>query len=693
MRKKSIKTKLKNNLKNLISRKLQNKNKRRSLYSKYRKFGGANNGNTGDKNDPYGAFEADLFHSGNKTVGKKTYNIDPKYKNNVSNKMARFLFNRNYPGVYKNSVSYTKDHPSYVSSLNIRKNKGSWQNHLDDLETTFQVIDSNSKKMKFIQVGFFIVIALGIFLGLPFILFKNFVFPGSEKVINTDSSSTDEEKKSRVNSRGFIASTLTSVIMGAFNGMIDSKSDISASTSTALIGMFYGGTVGFIADNVLGSDGGLKTMKENFFNGIGFGFGTLATGRYVRYLLTIIFDTFVSMILFKPLYLLFLRTKTAFEGSNILKGLGIGSIFGGDEFPSFANAVASTIIGMTTFNAYANQTRFYWAYPDPNLPVNSLIDTNTMLLVTAVMSMVFLISNTQVIPGEKGINHPKNKVIIVVGLLAITTIIGMAGVSSPTMNHQIQEKLLKDSNGKLLTWDFISKFSNISSLEELNKLKETQTNTISDNSSSDISFNQPEIDKITDIIGTEHNLSIVLNKLKDHKLYRVRLKTDLNKISGKDEDIEGEEDVDVVVYKEVLVDKNTAGEDSKSLDPSEPKDIRSPGKWITGLIIFIFVTLISVIVTMKTSSKSGLEWKKLTGLWLGSGFLIPFVFLGMAFLASNKNLGVRIITPAFITIGLWFFWLKGVNDWREERKSNSNNSSIANTKGNTNAASNGTRVG
>ena len=175
--------------------------------------------------------------------------------------------------------------------------------------------------MYYMQISFFILIILGLVFGTPYLLLSTFFL--SPETTSFNANDSDAVKKKRINSRGTISSLLSSIIYGFLNGMIDAKGKISPATSTALVGMFYGGTVGFLADISLGSDSGLRELKENFAGGIGFTFGNMATGRYVRYLLTVIFDTFVSLILFKPLYLLFLRTKPAFLKSGMIKGLGL----------------------------------------------------------------------------------------------------------------------------------------------------------------------------------------------------------------------------------------------------------------------------------------------------------------------------------------------------------------------------------
>ena len=92
------------------------------------------------------------------------------------------------------------------------------------------------------QISFFILIILGLVFGTFIFIIKFFLSP---ETTSTNANDSDAVKKKRISSRGTISSLLSSIIYGFLNGMIDAKGKISPATSTALVGMFYGGTVGF----------------------------------------------------------------------------------------------------------------------------------------------------------------------------------------------------------------------------------------------------------------------------------------------------------------------------------------------------------------------------------------------------------------------------------------------------------------
>ena len=189
--------------------------------------------------------------------------------------------------------------------------------------------------------------------------------------------------------------------------------------STALIGMTLGGSLGFLADNILGSEEGYTTFEnKGWGSAVEYAFGKLASGNFSRYGITVLMDMFVSLILFEPTF------KWLISG-------GENSYFFGcdDSTKAIANGVVSSIISMITFNAYANQTRFLWAYPDKGQ--ENVISTPVILLAATTLSILFLISDT----GKGGINSPNMKLVIVYTTLLSMSLLYMMGYMSPNVEE------------------------------------------------------------------------------------------------------------------------------------------------------------------------------------------------------------------------------------------------------------------
>jgi hypothetical protein len=165
---------------------------------------------------------------------------------------------------------------------------------------------------------------------------------------------------------------------------VDAFADVNSATSTALIGMLCGGTFGFIMDNAMGSEVGFDMWKRNPSDAMKYGLGTLTTGMYIRYIVTILFDMFISMIVYKPLFEV-IRKLPYFNQA--------------EEFKT--NFVTSVLVGTLTFLLYTNMTRFDWAYPTTNVEnENEFLGTREMMLATSVAAALFLSANTKVESSE-----------------------------------------------------------------------------------------------------------------------------------------------------------------------------------------------------------------------------------------------------------------------------------------------------
>jgi hypothetical protein len=202
----------------------------------------------------------------------------------------------------------------------------------------------------------------------------------------------------RTRERGTFASLTNSLCFSlCINSSLDKFAKIDPSTSTVLVGILLGNTWGFVLDSMFGSDEGLREYLFSPREGISYALGSLATWRFARYMITVVFDTFVSVILFHRLF-------------PPLVNMGV---FQSREW--MANAIVSAIISVSTFQVYANMTRFQWAYPSGHEDIsNPWISGSTMILVTVVANMVFLSTETRIRYGESGINTPHNKVAVTI---------------------------------------------------------------------------------------------------------------------------------------------------------------------------------------------------------------------------------------------------------------------------------------
>ena len=202
----------------------------------------------------------------------------------------------------------------------------------------------------------------------------------------------------RTRDRGTFASLINSLCFSAaVNSSLDGLGRIDPSTSTVLIGIVLGNTWGFALDCIFGSDEGLREYLWSPVLGMRYAMGSLASWRFARYMVTIVFDMFFTVILFQKLFSLVV-THPLFTRREWI-----------------ANAIVSSFISVLTFQVYANMTRFRWAYPSGREdPADPWISGATMILATVVMNMVYLTTETRTRWGEPGINDPAVKIVVTI---------------------------------------------------------------------------------------------------------------------------------------------------------------------------------------------------------------------------------------------------------------------------------------
>jgi len=217
-------------------------------------------------------------------------------------------------------------------------------------------------------------------------------------IVDTSEEGYSEGVAGRTKERGIVASILTAfTYSGTVNSSLDKVGKIDPATSTVLIGMLLGNTFGFMLDTMIASDEGLREYLWSPQSGMKYALGSLASDRFGRYIVTIIFDMFFTVILFKQGYSILVQTA--------------GFSKNGREW--IANFLVSSAIGVLTFVIYANLTRFEWAYPSGiEDPEEQWIQGSTMLLAVVIMNMVFLTSETRLRLDETGINDPRIKLLV-----------------------------------------------------------------------------------------------------------------------------------------------------------------------------------------------------------------------------------------------------------------------------------------
>jgi hypothetical protein len=213
----------------------------------------------------------------------------------------------------------------------------------------------------------------------------------SPNVWSTDENSPDHEKSTRIQSRGTFVSVLSALLL-TIVGAIMASMNVSDNNIEILFGFLFAPVLGYILDTGLGTDEGLRVFKKNPIKGIFYMMDSLVSSKFYRFIITFLLDLFIS----KPLssvikgYLLseyqninLSKSKTGIEETIRVVDKTIL-----DNLPSFIQS----IVGFLTFQAYTNQTRFLWAYPDPDLPLDERIKGSTIMMSVAIAGIFYLVS-------------------------------------------------------------------------------------------------------------------------------------------------------------------------------------------------------------------------------------------------------------------------------------------------------------
>ena len=233
------------------------------------------------------------------------------------------------------------------------------------------------------------------------------------KTWRTDPEDSDEDRKARVQNRGTIVSIFSSIILGTISVWL-TNSCAPSSNIEVLNGFLFGPIVGYMLDIGLGTDVGFGYFKQgDLWNGFSLMFSSLISYAFLRFIITFVLDMFIS----KPITGIF-KGYTTFKLQNLkLEGYPMSSL---DRLiKTYLVTIVQIVVGLITFQAYTNQTRFLWAYPDKTLPLEQRVSSIAIMLATAVSGAFFLYAY-RTDAKELTLN-----LTIVIGALLIITILSM----------------------------------------------------------------------------------------------------------------------------------------------------------------------------------------------------------------------------------------------------------------------------
>lgn len=239
---------------------------------------------------------------------------------------------------------------------------------------------------------------------IKFIIFFSIVYAtyiATEKGnFSTRKDSNQNEVMRREKQRG----TLVSVISAASLIMFQTLVTANERKMEFRYGFILSPVIGYILDVSFGSDEGLKKIFT--YEGVKYTFTKVASFSFLRYIVTVLLDVFISQPLMDAILLYF------------------------NDVPNIRTTVQS-IVAIITFKLYTNITRFQWAYTSPKVSKDNMIKSSTIKMVTTLASILYLLNN---IPGSDPI---KERIPVVMFTFMLITIMSFLQADDPTKKDNI----------------------------------------------------------------------------------------------------------------------------------------------------------------------------------------------------------------------------------------------------------------
>ena len=113
------------------------------------------------------------------------------------------------------------------------------------------------------------------------------------KYWKTNEDVNNDEKEKRQKKRGTFVSVVSAILLNII-GSILAYIGVKEGLIITNYGFILGPIIGFMLDQGVGLDKGLRKFKQNPINGLLFTFGSLISGNFLRYIVTVFLDLFIS---------------------------------------------------------------------------------------------------------------------------------------------------------------------------------------------------------------------------------------------------------------------------------------------------------------------------------------------------------------------------------------------------------------
>ena len=233
----------------------------------------------------------------------------------------------------------------------------------------------------------------------------------------SEASRESIEKMSREKDRGLLVSLVSALLLNIIGALLN-QIGVQEGYIVLNYGFILGPVIGYMLDIGIATDDGVLAMGRG--DGVSYVFSSLASPKFFRYILTVFLDMFISNPLQDSIKHYLRRVRGGITGN----ALGYGQLVK-SNFPS----MLQSIVGVLTFQAYTNDTRFRWAYATSD-SMNRIPNTSIMLA-TSVAAALFV---AYTVPGAESIDRRVPFALISIILLSIGNVIEFTKCNGQKVN-------------------------------------------------------------------------------------------------------------------------------------------------------------------------------------------------------------------------------------------------------------------
>jgi hypothetical protein len=202
--------------------------------------------------------------------------------------------------------------------------------------------------------------------------------------------SESSEEEDREKNRGLLVSLLSAFFINVV-GSTMARKGVPDGFIVLNYGFILSPVIGYLLDVGIATEKGLSKSKRGGFGGAIHAMGSLASPTFFRYIITVFLDMFISNPIQDVIKLYFMDAKNSIPNNFLGYGQTVRR--------NFASLLQS-IVGVATFQAYTNDTRFRWAYTDGDK--EGRVANDVIMLTTAVAASLFMAYN---VPGAESLNR------------------------------------------------------------------------------------------------------------------------------------------------------------------------------------------------------------------------------------------------------------------------------------------------